>query len=322
MSTVLIPLDETAFAESILPDAEQLAGPGGRLVVVSVLAHLPPGIDQMDDKSDVETYLTNEAETLSARGFQVETRVQVGGDIPRAIDEAVTELGAEMVAVATHGTGFRGWLPRTSVAWKTLAHSPVPVLVRHAREGQAGDLGESRSSAIKVMVPLDGSERAERALPLAAALAARWQGSLLLVQVASESIGGYAEENEVAANLMLPVVNVESMRSGGSATGGQEYLDQLARDQAVSVQTALVHGRAGKALATFARDHAITHVVMTSHGRTGLSRVIVGDVAAGLIEHLSVPIIVIPSLFEPPQEAQRRPASGIGRSPEHQTVLS
>jgi hypothetical protein len=34
MPTVLVPLDETAFAESILPDARQLAGPGGRLVLV------------------------------------------------------------------------------------------------------------------------------------------------------------------------------------------------------------------------------------------------------------------------------------------------
>ena len=38
MSTVLVPLDETAFAESILPDAEQLAGPDGRLLFVYVAA--------------------------------------------------------------------------------------------------------------------------------------------------------------------------------------------------------------------------------------------------------------------------------------------
>jgi hypothetical protein len=38
MSTVLVPLDETGFAESILPDAQQHAGPGGRLVLVYVVA--------------------------------------------------------------------------------------------------------------------------------------------------------------------------------------------------------------------------------------------------------------------------------------------
>ena len=47
-----------------------------------------------------------------------------------------------------------------------------------------------------------------------------------------------------------------------------------------------------------AGEHAITHVVMTSHGRTGLSRMIAGDVAADLIERLSLPIVVIPSLAE------------------------
>jgi hypothetical protein len=89
MPTVLVPLDETAFAESILPDAQQLAGPGGRLVLVYVAA-------RGGRASDVERYLSNEAQLLQGRGFQVATRVLTGGDIPRAIDEGVTELSAEM----------------------------------------------------------------------------------------------------------------------------------------------------------------------------------------------------------------------------------
>jgi nucleotide-binding universal stress UspA family protein len=70
----------------------------------------------------------------------------------------------------------------------------------------------------------------------------------------------------------------------------------LANDSAVPVKTALGHGKAGAALAELAVDLDITHVVMTSHGRTGMSRAIAGDVAADLIERLSVPIVVIPSL--------------------------
>jgi len=138
---------------------------------------------EMDGQSDVERYLSNEAQLLKARNYQVESRVLVGGDIPRAIDEGVTVLGAEMVAVATHGVPHRGRLARSSVAWKTLAHSPVPILFRHAQPGRVRELDESGPQAVTIMVPLDGSPTAEQALPLAASLAAQWHGSLLLVQI-------------------------------------------------------------------------------------------------------------------------------------------
>jgi len=135
------------------------------------------------------------------------------------------------------------------------------------------------------MVPLDGSPRAERALPVAATLAAQWQGALVLVQVASD------------------------------ATGGQAYLDGIAGGLKVPVQTALGHGRIGETLAQLAGERAITHVVMTSHGRTGLSRVIAGDVAADLIERLSQPIVVIPSLVEPAQQPEERPSDETAAAP-------
>jgi nucleotide-binding universal stress UspA family protein len=275
MSTILVPLDETAFAESILPDAEQLAGPGGRLVFLYVLARRGRDASQLSEKSDVERYLSNEALLLQSKGFQAVVDVLVGGDIPRAIDEGVTELGAEMVAVATHGTAQGGRLSRSSIAWKTLAHSTVPVLFRHAQAG-ARDMGESGPQQATIMVPLDGSPTAERALPVAAVLAARWQGSLVVAQI------------------------------GSDATGGQAYLDRIARDLTVPVQTMLGQGRPGEALAQLAGDRAVTHVVMTSHGRTGLSRVIAGDVAADLIDRLSLPIIVIPALAQQTQGSEQR----------------
>jgi hypothetical protein len=68
----------------------------------------------------------------------------------------------------------------------------------------------------------------------------------------------------------------------------------------------LGQGRPGEALVQVAGDRAITHVVMTSHGRTGLSRVIAGDVAASLIDRLSLPIIVIPSLAQQTQGTEQR----------------
>lgn len=268
MPTVLVPLDETAFAEAILPDAKELAGPGGHIVLVYVAG-------RGEQASDAERYLSNEAELLQVRGFQVTTSVLTGGDIPRAIDEGVTALGANMVAVATHGTAHR--LARSSIAWKTLAHSPVPILLRHAQFVR--ELDEPAPQPVIIMVPLDGSPRAEQAVPVATALATQWQGSLLLAHV------------------------------GDDAAQGQAYLDRIAQAATVPTKTVLAQGRPGEALVHPAQEQSVTHVVMTSHGRTGLSRVIAGDVAAQLIDRLSLPIIVVPALAAPAQESRERQAA-------------
>jgi nucleotide-binding universal stress UspA family protein len=266
MTTVLVPLNETAFAESILPDARMLAGPEGKLILTYVVASRSRRGDRESLGADAERYLSNEAQLLQARGLHVETKVLVGSDIPRAIDEGVTELGADMVAVATYGMGQHERLARSSIAWKALAHSPVPILFRHAQQGQVRDLDEADPTPVKIMVPLDGSQTAERALPLAATLAAQWQGTLVLIHVSPDT--------------------------SGDAT----YLDRIATSVERTVQREVRVGKPAGELVQAASDLGITHVVMTSHGRTGLSRVIAGDVAAELMARLSVPIIVIPSL--------------------------
>jgi nucleotide-binding universal stress UspA family protein len=263
MPTVLVPLDESALGEAILPDAVQLAGPGGKLILVSVFVH-HRGDDPMES-SDVDRYLSNEGELLRRMGTQVTTHVLTGGDIPRAIDKGVGELGAEMVAIATRSSGHGGRLARSSMAWKALAHSPVPILFRHQGKHPA----QPESPPFRIMVPLDGSLLAERALPVASSLAAQWQATIVLAQIAHDE------------------------------SGAQSYLDRIAQTLTAPVETALGHGSPGEALATLATEHGITHVVMTSHGRTGLHRVIAGDVAADLIDRLPLPIIVVPALAEP-----------------------
>src|SRR5207302_10110669 len=136
MPPVLVPHNEAAFAVSILPDGAMLAGPDGSLALVFVVPHRSRGEDASTAAEDADRYLTNEADLLRARGLHVETKVLIGGDIPRAIDEGVTQMGADFVAVATGGMGEHERLARSSIAWKTLAHSPVPVLFRHTRQGE------------------------------------------------------------------------------------------------------------------------------------------------------------------------------------------
>jgi nucleotide-binding universal stress UspA family protein len=159
MPTVLVPLDETPFAQSIFPDARRPAGPDGRIILAHVLSSRFRGLERSSHVDNVQRFLSVEAQRLQGHHLRVETKVFVGGDIPRGIDEGVTGVGAHCVAVATHGTTRGGRLARSSISWKALAHGPVPILLHHTQEGQVRDLDESDPQSVTIMVPLDGSPR-------------------------------------------------------------------------------------------------------------------------------------------------------------------
>ena len=139
MRRIVVPLDGSTFATAILPDARRLAGPNGELILVNDvdlfpywdIAHVRQQRATVDASRE---YLKGVADRLRAEDVKVETQTMITDNVARAIDEAAMIFDADMVAVATHGLSPLGRLQRGSIAWQALAHSPVPVLIRHVNE--------------------------------------------------------------------------------------------------------------------------------------------------------------------------------------------
>lgn len=262
MRRVLVPLDGSRLAESILPDARRLAGPSGQLVLMRD-ATAADG----EDAAGAEDYLERLAQSLRSPDLSVETHTMTG-DPAVAIDVGAQAYRSDIIALATHGRSQaqRNWWG--SVAWRAALRSPVPVLLRHAE--QDGTQEEAVTER-RIMVPLDGSDLAEKALPLAGDLAREWDAQLWLVRVISSA----EDEPEVA----------------------RQYLGRVAEHQGGDAHDEVLVGPAVESLAGAVNRLGITDVVMTSHGRTGVSRAIVGEVADNLIQRLHCPVMVIPSLF-------------------------
>jgi nucleotide-binding universal stress UspA family protein len=137
------------------------------------------------------------------------------------------------------------------------------------------------------MVPLDGSALAEKALPLAHELAAEWAASIWLVHVISQyPVSGFPRTE----------IDREALTDEVARLSSQRYLDHVASGLGGDVYTHVLGGSPRDELATAASTWDITDIVISSHGRTGLPRVIVGSVADALIHHLELPIIVVPAL--------------------------
>jgi nucleotide-binding universal stress UspA family protein len=285
MRRILVPLDGSALAESILPDALRLASPDGELVLMRDVSQ--PEIDDPTGKfseraafDQAKDYLENLALRLHSDGVAVRAQTMVMGSPSAAIDEAIRLVKPDMVGCATHGRTPLGRLLRGSVVWHALTHSTVPVLLRHPFDPGQQPARFPEPMLRQIMVPLDGSELAEKVLPLAQQLATEGHGSVHLVAVASDELGTAATPSDA----LLFDQEAES------------YLEDIAQTWVGDVATHLLEGPVAESLAEGVREWGITDVVMASHGRSGLNRVILGSVADELIHHLHCPIIVVPAL--------------------------
>jgi len=136
---ILVPLDGSEMAESILPYVEDLAATHkAKIVLVRVaLAHILPGQDEIKAEvsavREAEDYLKGVKERLRKKGFDVESHVRYGKGAEEIIDFC-QEPHIDAVAMFTHGrTGVGRWL-LGSVAEKVVRHCPIPTLLFRPRQ--------------------------------------------------------------------------------------------------------------------------------------------------------------------------------------------
>jgi nucleotide-binding universal stress UspA family protein len=151
-----------------------------------------------------------------------------------------------------------------------------------------------------ILVPLDGSERAETALPHAVALARRFAARVVLYR-AVEPPGPIVPPGVVGPAPALPMepppmLDTVQLAEEARALAG-EYLDaQAGALKRLGVPVTAVVGEAGdvaEQILETARGEEIDLIVMSTHGRTGLDRLLFGSVAENVVRHSPVPVLLI-----------------------------
>src|SRR5919202_3071227 len=143
----------------------------------------------------------------------------------------------------------------------------------------------------QIMVPLDGSELAERALPCAERLAVATGATLHLVHVvelappltwpfAPAYLPGSVYDDVVAQETQQATAYLDKMRERVAASG-------------VHVRTEQMVGLAAPSLLDYECDAGIDLVVMSSHGRSGMARFALGSVADRLLRHGGAPVLLV-----------------------------
>jgi nucleotide-binding universal stress UspA family protein len=148
-----------------------------------------------------------------------------------------------------------------------------------------------------ILVPLDGSALAEGALPRALELAEVSGARVLLLRAAQAS-------TRLGADPTGAQVKVVSEAEAYLA----EVQQRLTRQSRVTVETSVWYGPAAHAIVEAARIRKVDQIVMTTHGRSGLGRLLLGSVAESVLRGTSTPILLLraegASLQAPPGDAR------------------
>jgi nucleotide-binding universal stress UspA family protein len=139
-----------------------------------------------------------------------------------------------------------------------------------------------------IIVPLDGSLFSEHALPTAYELVARLDCPLHLVKVHAAIGSSSVDEGGLFNSAQL---------DRDARIEEREYLVRMAEAArwrtGKAAQTALLDGPVTEALERYAREQGAQLVIMTTHGRGGLSRAWLGSVADELVRLLHVPVLLL-----------------------------
>ncbi len=199
------------------------------------------------------------------------------------IVRAAQSHGADLVCVGTHG---RTGLPRLlygSVAQHVVVHSPVPVLT--VRQ-------DDRPAQVRcILAPTDFSPAADAALPWADLLARTFDARLVLlhvVEITYETLadlpwsGGFTPVGEAIARQLEERARAElAARAAG-----------LAPCETV-VRTGLGAGLSRQRIVEAVKDVGADLVVMGTHGRTGVDRILFGSVAEHVVRTSPVPVLTV-----------------------------
>ncbi len=140
----------------------------------------------------------------------------------------------------------------------------------------------------RILVPLDGSKRAERILPHVKAIAQANAAKVVLLQV---------------INPFVPVIDPHAFMQERSREEleriireAESYLETLRNDFAaasIDAEFLVAQGPVAESIISTAQNMDVDMIAMASHGRSGLSRVFYGSVAAAVLQRIDRPLLLI-----------------------------
>ena len=303
---ILVPLDGSPLAECVLPHIVALAQTfGSRVTLLQVLERGPAAdrarsVDPLGwhlRKAEAEAYLGGLAARLRKLGFRTESRLLEGQAAEQIIEFARGHY-VELIVLSSHGqSGLSEW-NISSVVQKIILRAYMPAMIVRAYQPCTGDLGSLHYR--RLLVPLDGSQRAECPLPLATALA-RFHGSQLL-------LAHLVRRPEIPRRVPLTQEETELVNelTERNRLVASSYLEQIRSQLPVDTQSRLlVSDNIAATLHDLVEQEDVALVVLGAHGYSGRPKWPYGSVALSFIVYGTTPLLIVQDLSQEELERTR-----------------
>ena len=290
---ILVPLDGSALSEGILSYLSQVAegvhskvtllyvaGPGEGAVKKASIVRVPHGT-----KVTAGDYLREMEEAMRQKGLEVDSAV-VEGRPAEAIVRYAAEQGYGLIAMATHGHSGPGRWVYGSTADKVLHTTDLPIFLLRPK---GGDSSSEVRPLNHLVVPLDGSPLAEWVLPHAEQLATEMTLHIDLVRVIPTTTMALAE---VDADNYSYDQRLDIYVQLAASDYLNEWSKEL-RSRGLQATSKLVRGHPASLIIDFAEETGESLILMSTHGRSGVGRWLLGSVADRVLRASHRPVLLI-----------------------------
>jgi len=285
---ILVPLDGSKLAELALPFAEDLVEAFDADMTLLLVCDTP----KCEQCYEHQVYMENIAGLVAGQVRVKHPEVSVKpvvleGHAAAEIVAYSDEYDISLIAMATHGrSGIIAWA-LGSVAHKILHAVDIPILLvragAHIQDVSRGQLFKH------ILVPLDGSEAGEAALPYVAEMADRLSSEVTLCQIVASgrhvhTIGG------------LDYVRFNGHEMDKAREKSAEYLDVVAARMGTAKATVSFEMRVGnpaEEIIKLADEIGSCLVAMSTHGHSGIERWAFGSVTDKVIHAGKTPVLVV-----------------------------
>ena len=292
---IIVPLDGSQTAEMVFPYLATIGLCfGSRIRLIRVC-------ESNLMVSDCRRYLEAVAKRLESLSpnsqtkqlYNVEISVLLGSSNPSdSILTSARDMTSTLIITASRGASNQGRWPIGNVCAGILRSSDCPVLLVRKKVSDAVFANERLIK--KILLPLDGSELSEAALPLAEKISQEMKAQIVLFRavepyermrnMSSSNISGTVAQNEDAnttGKSVQPIV--QYMRT----------VKQSLEKKGINTIEALQEGLAAEEIVAYTEANNIDLIVMSTHGHSGIGRWVFGSVTDRVLHAGDVPVLVV-----------------------------
>ena len=303
---ILVPLDGSQLAECVFPHVYAIARSfDAEITLLRMLeknqAASAPLFDLLNweiNKTKASLYLEKTKARFLESGLRARTAV-LEGLVAEGITEYAQNQGMKLIVLSSHGSNGLTQRGISSITQKIILSAQTSLFIVRAHRHYSGELAENPGYQ-RILVPLDGSQRAENVLPIITQLAHFHNSQIHLVNVV---------QNPEMARQMPPTHEDIELSNQVIARNQEEagsYLEQVksrSHLEGITVQTHLITGEnATVALHQMIEQEQFDLLTLSAHGYSGNHQWPYGSLVNNFIMYGKVPLLVVQDLPLPAKQ--------------------